>query len=253
MSFREPEYKKTAVLISGQQRSFAQVYLNLRWYVLRKLKNPVFFVSCAKDEYSITADRLKNDFTDVSIEVIEQPTLPEPDFKLCAHAGYTPTPNSQAVVQSILRQIWHYNRVWDFMRETRDPDEFQGFVRLRPDLHFHRFDYPGHPFPNQFFGCPWGTYSGVNDRFSIMGRWAAQAYFQAHNQLPALLEAGCPLHPETIQGAVLEAAGCDIRNTMIADFSCVRLPKYNPGTGQVEQQWVQPVYTNIEHAAMRLH
>lgn len=253
MSLREPPVTKTAVLISGQMRTFAQCYPNQLWYVLKKLKDPVFFVSVAKDGQSGTAELLKKHFADVSIEVIEQPVLPEPDFKACAHAGYTPTPNDQLVVQSILRQLWHYNRVWDFMRETRDPDEFSTFVRLRPDLHFHKFQYPGHPFPNQFFGCPWGTYSGVNDRFSIMGRWAAQAYFQAYNQLPALLEAGCPLHPETIQGAVLEANGTDIRNTMIADFSCVRLPKYNPASRQVEQQWIQPVYTNAEHAAMRLH
>src|SRR6478609_3866180 len=118
MSFREPEYTKTAVLISGQQRTFKQVYPNLRWYVLRKLKDPVFFVSCAKDDHSISAELLKNDFPDVSIEIIEQPNLPEPSFELCAHAGYAPTPNNQSVVQSILRQIWHYNRVWDFMRET---------------------------------------------------------------------------------------------------------------------------------------
>lgn len=245
--------QKTAVLISGQMRSFAQVYPNIRWYVLRKLKNPVFFVSCAKDEQSKTADLLRKDFKDVSIEIIEQPTLPEPDFKLCAHAGYTPTPNNQTVVQSILRQIWHYNRVWEFMRETRDPDEFSTFVRLRPDLHFHKFDYPGDPLPNQFHGPCWGTYSGVNDRFSIMGRWAAQAYFQAHITLSKLFDLGCPLHPETIQGAILELHDCDIRNTMVADFSCVRLPKYNPVSNQVEQQWIGPVYTNADHAAMKLH
>lgn len=219
---------KTCVLISGQTRSFASVLKNLNWQVFRRLENPTFFVSVADDAQAADAYLLEGYGYPVHIERVTQPKLPEPPFSACSGAPYTPTPNNQTVVQSILRQLWAYQRVWAFMKEKSN-GQFETFVRCRPDLHFHRFDMPkfahlGIPGSGDFFG-PWkATCGGVNDRFSLMGPVAASAYFNALDALPELLKAGCPLHPETIQKAALERAGCTISNTLLAEFTCIRLP-----------------------------
>jgi len=243
---------KTAVLISGQMRTFAQCVANLNWQVFRRLENPTFFISCADDAEASHAYLLEGYFKDIHIEHVVQPTLPEPPFAACRHAPYTPTPNNASVIQPILRQLWHYKRVWEFMREKcgshqveisipqkppSNPDvlgiathqsvpDFDVFVRCRPDLFFHRFDMPEKErlLPQDFVG-PWkATCGGVNDRFSIMGSEAARAYFTAFDALPELLKAGCPLHPESIQQAALERAGCAISNTLLAEFTCIRMP-----------------------------
>lgn len=214
---------RTAILISGQVRTFASCLANLNWHVFRHFDNPTFFVSCADDAQAADAYLLEGYFKDVHIERVTQPTLPEPSFNLCKHAPYTPTPNNATVIQPILRQLWHYKRVWDFMQEKSDGN-FDTFVRCRPDLFFHRFDLPALPGPNQFLG-PWkATCGGVNDRFSLMGKNAAMAYFTALDRLPEFLKAGCPLHPESIQQAAMDAAHCHISNTLMAEFTCIRLP-----------------------------
>jgi hypothetical protein len=218
---------KTAVLISGQTRTFAQCLKNLNWTVFRRLENPTFFVSVADDAQANDAYLLEGYWKDVHIERVVQPTLPEPPFSACLGAPYAPTPNNQAVVQSILRQLWAYKRVWEFMGEKSN-DVFTHYVRCRPDLHFHRFEMPlfhgiNCPRDTDFCG-PWkATCGGVNDRFSVMGRTAARAYFNALDALPELLKDGCPLHPESIQQAALERAGCTISNTLLAEFTCIRL------------------------------
>lgn len=214
---------RTAVLISGQTRSLSAVLANQNWELYRKLSNPEFFVSVADDAQAADAYLLEAYPYPVHIERVTQPEIPEPSFKLCAHAPYAPTPNTPKVIQPILRQLWHYKRVWEFLHEKSD-GQFDTFVRLRPDLLFHRFDMPRPPGPSQFLG-PWkATCGGVNDRFSIMGKSAAMAYFTATDKLSELLKTGCPLHPESIQQAALELAHCNISNTLLAEFTCIRLP-----------------------------
>lgn len=230
---------KTAVLISGQMRTFESCIANLNWTVFRKLENPTFFVSCADDEQASSAYLLEGYFDRVHIEIVKQPTTFEyyPIFALAAHAPYTPTPNNPAVIPSILRQLWHYKRVWQFMCERPpaagpgDGDryaivgagQFDRFVRCRPDLHFHRLDLPDDISTEEFYG-PWkATCGGVNDRFSIMGLEAATAYFTAFDRLEKFLDAGCPLHPESIQQYALESMGCRIRNTLQAEFTALRM------------------------------
>lgn len=216
---------KTAVLISGQMRTFASCVANLNWTVFRRLEDPHFFVSCADDAQAADAYLLEGYAKNVHIERVAQPTLPEPPFSLCRHAPYTPTPNSPKVIQPILRQLWAYKRAWEFMREKSDGG-FDVFVRCRADLFFHRFEMPEkHRLLPQDFVGPWkSTCGGVNDRFSLMGSEAAKAYFNASDVLPELLKAGCPLHPESIQQAALERAGCAISNTLLAEFTGLRLP-----------------------------
>lgn len=230
---------KTAVLISGQMRTFATCLPSLYWTVFRKLKDPHFFVSAAKDDQATTAYLLENypEFKGkVFIEIVEQPTLPEPHIRYAAHAPYA----ISAPVQSILRQLWAYNRVWEFFCETarshivevsnppmlaltNSIPDFSTVVRCRPDLFFHRFDPVRHLEPHEFMGVWKARCGGVNDRFAVMGRGAAKAYFTAFTKLQSLLDAGCPLHPESIQQAAMEQDGVGIRNTLTCEFTAVRL------------------------------
>ncbi len=222
----------TAVLISGQMRSFSSCVQNLNWMVFSKLNDPYFFISCADDAQASDAYLLEAYFPKrVFVEIVKQPDdLPEPPFSLAAHAPYSPTPNHPSVVKSILRQLWHYRRVWDFHKSFADlgTAKFTTYVRCRPDLFFHSFTYPIIPCfgigADSFVG-PWKSCcGGVNDRFSIMGYNAAAAYFTAFDHLNELLDAGCPLHPESIQKAALGLACCRISNTLLAEFTCLRLP-----------------------------
>ena len=214
---------KTAVLISGQMRTFGDCIANLNWHVFRRLDNPTFFISCADDEQARDAYLIEGYSKNAHVERLIQPEVGEPPYVLARHAPYAPNPNNATVIQPILKQLWHYRRVWDFHRQMCPDEKFGIYVRCRPDLFFHRFDMPRSVIPYQFVG-PWkATCGGVNDRFSIMGPVAAEAYFTAFDKLTTLLDAGCPLHPESIQQAALESAGCVISNTLRAEFTCKRL------------------------------
>ena len=217
----------TKVLLSGQNRTFGANVANLYWSVFRKLENPVFYFSIADDAEAKDAHMLEAYYPAdrIHIERVKQPDdFPKmPPFVLAKHAPYAPTPNNPSVVLSIMRQLWAYKRVWQFMVEKTGENYDGTFLRVRPDLFFHRFDMPPLPYPSDFYG-PWkATCGGVNDRFSVMGGRAAYAYFMAFDHLTTFLDAGCPLHPESIQLAALEAAGCAVMNTLSAEFTCMRL------------------------------
>src|SRR5690606_40937404 len=68
----------------------------------------------------------------------------------------------------------------------------------------------------------WGRFGGVNDRFAILGYHAACAYFTTYSRAQAFLESGCPLHPESLIKASLEAAGCRFDDTLDVSFSTLR-------------------------------
>lgn len=226
---------KTAVLISGQLRSFAQCLPTLHWHLFRKLDDPHFFVSCADDAQAQDAYLLEAYYKNVHIERVVQPTLPEPPARYAAHAPYA----ISVPIQSIMRQLWHLNRVWEFFREKNDfAQGYDQIIRCRPDLHMQRFELPPRahvlssgvsltvPFsPTDAYTPWWGRYGGVNDRLAVMGSEAARAYFTAFTKLDEILKAGCPLHPETIQHEALAQAGCRISATLRADFITKRTPE----------------------------
>jgi hypothetical protein len=208
---------KTAVLISGEARTFARCLPSLQWTVFRKLINPQFFVSVAKDDDAKSMELLLDRYPDTRIEVVEQPTLDEPPAQLADHAPYA----ISSSIQAILRQLWFLSRVWRFHEEQAKGEKFDAYVRCRPDLHLHRFRtaVAGR---NEAVVPWWDTYGGINDRFAVLGPTAASAYFQTWDVLPELLAAGCPLHPESLVCAALERAGVVIDATLAAEFSCRR-------------------------------
>lgn len=222
---------RTAVLISGNMRSFSDTWRNQYWMFLRHLDDPHFFVSCANDSEAWSAELLKERFKNVFIERVDQPVLPEPKWELAAHAAFCPTPNNQSVVQKMLRDFWHRKRAYEFCGEQSSGIHFSTFIRLRPDLHFHRFKMPERVGILDAVTPYWGRYSGCNDRLAFVGREAASAYFGAFDAISGLLGAGCPLHPESLLGAALEAAGVDLRHELETEFSTRRMPD---ASGRVE-------------------
>ncbi len=243
---------KTAVILSGQCRTFARCLPNLAWAVFSKLENPVFFASVAKDEDAGAIELLRAKYPDAKIEVIDQPTLAEPPMIHTQHAPYAITPTKTPGVgplQGIMRQLWHNSRAYKFAME-KGAGECDVFVRSRMDLNFARFKMPfpqpdkmlelvdvgkdgnntwrvqpgrNQIFPNEAVTPYWGSYGpGVCDRFAVLGKDAAKAYFETYDNLPAMLADGLPFHPETLVGAALERAGCTISRTLLAEFAMIR-------------------------------
>lgn len=222
---------KTAVIISGQMRTFAQCYPNQKYTVFRKLEDPHFFVSCEDNEQADSAELLKKDYKHVHIERVKPPELQCPDMAYTLHAPYAITPTKIPGVPpllGIMRQLWHLSRAWKFAAEVTDGwKEFDqsddAIMRLRPDLHFHRFDTVMLDSVYQALTPWWGTYGGVNDRCALLGFKAAAAYFETYDKLPTLLEQGCSFHPESLVAAALDHGGCDVSQTLDAEFGFKRM------------------------------
>lgn len=227
---------KTAVIISGQARTFARCLASQHWNVYRKLERPHFYVSVADDADAESMELLRKQYPNapIFIERVIQPQLPEPSASLAAHAPYA----ISSPIQAILRQLWHLSRAWKFANEN-GAGECDVFIRARPDLHFHSFDLRNGQVWVQRFSQDgvangfvvnswsalmpwWGTYGGVNDRLAVLGKDAARYYFEAWDRLPELLAEGCPLHPESIICASMQRGGVSISPTLGAEFAALR-------------------------------
>lgn len=248
----------TAVLISGQLRTFRQTLPTLHWHVFRKLKDPVFFVSCVDDQQANDAELLRAHYPNVFIERVTQPEFPDADKYLPAsqHAPY----HISVPPQFILRQAWHLNRVWEFMEERCKPADatavwkrcqFDAVIRCRPDLWMQGCELGQIPdmWPMECFSPWWGKFAGSNDRFAVMGTGAAYHYFTMFTQIDELLKAGCPFHPESLLLAALEKGHVQVQHTLNAIFSTLRLPEPDPkNIGQFIQQMRPPEILSHEIA-----
>ncbi len=238
----------TAVIISGQARTFRKVWKSQREAVYRKLGNPYFFASVADDKDAPALDELVAHYgaDRVFVERVTQPNIPpellERYLTARDHAPYQPSVS----VAAIWRMLWANARAWEFfaqVRQSLDPGTVDTFVRVRPDLHFHYWTRPrdvqisgwrpglsaidsGPPVFESLHGVHvpwWGSYGGAPDRFAyIVGQDAAQAYFTLFDKIDALLADGCAFHPETLLGRALERAGVPVHETMDAEFSTLR-------------------------------
>lgn len=231
---------KTAVIITGQTRTFARCLPSLHWHVFRKLENPHFYASVANDGDAPAIDLLKSKYPDapVFIEKIDQPTLPEPPLALADHAPYAITPTRTPGIgpmQGILRQQWHMSRGYKFAL-AHGAGECDMFIRCRPDLHFHQYieatkwlksESSGrtitrvYMMPMEFEAWTpyWGNYGGVNDRFAILGKGSAKPYFETYDNLAVMLDEGCPFHPESLVAYSMERDGIEIHRTLTAEFA----------------------------------
>lgn len=216
---------KTAIIYSGQTRTFRHVLKNQWWMVLRRFSDAHVFASVADDADAGDMELLKERFPAdrVHIERVAQPDcLPLLGFtEETAQAASLGAPMSiSSPPEAILRQLWHLNRARALVAQVGG--EFEEFVRIRPDLHFHRFILPGAVRSHECISPWWGGYGGINDRFALMGWAAFNDYFGTWAKLPALLAAGCPLHPESLVAASLEQGGSKSWRSMQSEFSAVR-------------------------------
>lgn len=219
----------TAVIYTGQARTFAHCFKSQYFQVLRKLSNPTFFVSVADDEDADSMRLLESRFPPdkVHYEKVKQPEFIPPPWthangdlagNSAFHASYPPSADDQG----ILKQLWALARGWEFLKEQANPLDFDYFLRIRPDLAFHRFEFDWYIGQHIALTPWWARWGGVNDRVAVLGRIAAEAYFTAFNERQAMFDEGCPLHPETLINYALERKGCNVCHTLPTEFTTVR-------------------------------
>lgn len=258
----------TAILISGQLRTFAKCYPTQRWHVFRHFPDIHFFITVQDECNAGDLDILRRDYgddhvhadfrTDPLIVAMEDSNvaIPKPgQTRICTQgwgieAAYNFAPYANAApAHQLLLQHYYQSLVWKFFLCVTDPEssKFDTIIRLRPDQWFHSFDYDFERFPlgdRQALTPWWGRFGGVNDRFAILGREAARAYFTVYDRLPELLgQYHCPFHPESLVKAALEVAGCTIHETLRTEFTTLRKD------GNHRPPEIMP--WDIAHAALR--
>lgn len=222
----------TAILMSGQARSFGGIepppfidglpnpicdrpwargtFLNQKWYLYRQLGDVEFFCSLADDAQAKEVEPLllaHYPKEKVHVEIVKQPKLPEPPLVSTFHGAY----QIASPFQSILRDLWHRNRVWEFYNSQfygvfdsgGSTHTHERIVRLRPDTFFQTCRLPKHFQPDRILLPFWGSYGGCSDRFAVMSRHVAHAYFSAFTCIDRLIQSGCPMHPETLTDAAI--------------------------------------------------
>lgn len=207
--------------MTGHARTFATCIHTFKWHVARHYGDLAFYVSTIKDEDSAGMEAtLRKLFpgAPVNTETIEaQPDLPEP------HEPVRFEPYARSVpLQAVLRQLWQLEHGWKvYQRMGRENEDT--FIRVRPDLFFHSFEPPPVEIDaDKCYSARWGRFGGLNDRFAVMGEQAAWAYFSAYSFIPKALEAGCPLHPESLVKAALTLRACQSVDTLDVWFSTWR-------------------------------
>ena len=215
----------SAVLVSGQLRTWSQCLPTLQWACFRKMEDPHFYISCANDEQANDAYLIGKHYAPekVHIEIVDQPAFDDADKYLPSslHAPYT----ISVPPKSILAQAWQMNRVYD-LAMNNGAEKHDTFIRCRPDLWMTDFILSRREKPiweNSVSSPWWGRFAGCNDRFAVMGRVAASHYFTLYSNLNMLLDLGCPLHPESLLLAQLETNGVEVHHTLNAVFSTLRL------------------------------
>lgn len=211
---------KTAVIISGQMRTFKRCYPTQRWQVYRHYEPDIhFFVSCLDDENANSAELLLQHYENVHIEKYQDPThLPEIPSQFGDHAPYANATSHK----HLMLQHWGNMKAWQFFWKVKGQNQFDVIIRTRADNLFHRFTAPGCPLFDHCFTPWWGKFGGVNDRFAIMGYAAANAYFNTFSKIDVLLKLGCPFHPESLVAESMRQEGIVIRSSLMAHFSTLR-------------------------------
>lgn len=212
----------TAVLISGQMRTFEECYPTQRWQIFRHYEPDIhFFVSCCDDAQADSSEYLRRHYkNNVHIErVIDPGDLQEIPDSLGLHAPYA----NAAGHRKLLLQHWGNKRVYEFFLEEAPAEPWETIIRIRPDQWIHRFEKPITPMPNECHCAWWGKFGGVNDRLAVMGPAAALWYFSTFDFINGLLNVGCPFHPETLVRESMRLGNVTVNNTLLSEFSTIRM------------------------------
>jgi hypothetical protein len=256
----------TAILISGQLRTFAKCWPTQRWHVLRHFADPHFFISvqAGPEWHEILAPLMAEFPNRVHVDLKADPDLSAhltPELSAAYHqAPYT----NAAPAHQLLLQHWYQAACWRQFQERVlslgfGVEKFDTIIRMRADLWFHSFEAPEsvvNTWPefispgirtdglisNTVFTPWWGRFGGINDRFAIMGPEAAKYYFNVFEHIPELLAAGCPFHPESLVKANLERGNIDLHETLRTEFSTLRT------TGEMRHWLSEVLPTDLAHA-----
>jgi hypothetical protein len=208
---------KAAILVSGQCRTLDICLPSIQAQILRYFPLADLWISVAADSDAGQAGLFAKAGMSVRLlEAVEQPALDERDYRQRSMPGpyYIGTgPDDPTSVQRILRQAWHLRRVYEWAASSGE--NYDVYVRLRPDQWFI-VGAAGMPEITADTALVpwWGSFGGVNDRFAILGRRAAEAYCW-WPLMDRLLAEGCRFHPETLTKFALERAGCKIVHTPV--------------------------------------
>ncbi len=228
---------KTAVLISGQLRTFKKCYPTQKWQIFRHYEPDIhFFVACCDDDQAADSALLLADYANVEICRLPDPdNLPDVPIQKGAFAPYANATSHP----KLMLQHWGNKKVWEFFASKADVESFDTVIRIRPDLWIHRFTPPRFEEGEAMTAfCPWwGKFGGVNDRLAIMGSQAAFCYFNVIDAIPRYLEKGCPFHPETLVAEILRESGMGINHNLMTEFSTERMD----GT----RRWAEIVMSDI--------
>jgi hypothetical protein len=229
---------KTAVLISGQLRTFKKCYPTQKWQIFRHYEpNIHFFASICNDSQTADIQTLARDYENVHWQALDDPTdLPNISTQQGAHAPYA----NAASHYKLMLQHWGNKKAWDFFASSAATESFDVIIRIRPDLWIHRFTPPRfigqHIHPKSIvigdvygedkrtvFAPWWGKFGGINDRLAIMGKEVSPVYFGLYDSIPSLLEKGCPFHPETLLAETLRQSGMNVQSNLMTEFSTDRM------------------------------
>jgi len=214
----------TAVIISGQMRTFSKCYASQKWMVYRHYEpNIHFFVSCKNDEDAASHEMIEHDYDNVHVERYEDPHDLLCPIEHCGrHAPYANANNHR----NLMLQHWGNKKACQFFYDHKSCN-FDVIIRMRPDNFFHRFT-PKLPcladleYGNWAFVPWWGKFGGINDRLAIMGSKCVVPYFRLYDEIFELLENGCPFHPESLLAAILSKYRVNVRSDLMAHFSTMR-------------------------------
>lgn len=242
---------KTAIIYTGAMRSFDKCWKNHQWMIWRHFPDAKFYCVTEDDEDAGKMLHMPNGTIERGVK---QPEMVIP--KGCP-SDWTPgrpymhEPYHISVdPRAVLGQLWMLREVWRLYQEANEPADL--VIRIRPDLWFHSFKMP-HSFrfmeadPRKIMvtmvldpiqaarahaeisdrsstACVpwWGRFGGINDRFALLGADAAEHYFTTYDKIPAMIEAGAPLHPETLVATSLRNGLISICDDMKAEFSTLR-------------------------------
>lgn len=236
----------TAVIFSGQMRTFTVCAPLFKWQVMRHYPNADVFISTTQDEDTAPAIALAHQLFPADrlfIDITEN----QPDFPALPHSAHCPPPFENSVpIEWILRQWWQHKRAWKFyeLQIANRQTKHRTIIRARADSFFHDFMpvAPANVYAHTAYVPWWGRFGGCNDRFAIMGRQAAEAYFSIFDNLNPLLASGCPMHAETVVMANLQASGIIVRDNLRTTFSTLRKSG--------EMRYPEVSHSDIAHASL---
>ncbi|EDY18245.1 hypothetical protein CfE428DRAFT_4381 [Chthoniobacter flavus Ellin428] len=206
---------RVAILVSGQCRTLDVCLPSIQRQVLAHFPSADLWISVADGSDSAQASLLANTGLRVCLlEKVNQPTLDERDYRAKSVGGnfyIGEGLHDRTIVQRILRQAWHLRRVYEW--SATSGNDYDVYIRLRPDQWFF-VGVQGLPdiSPTTAVVPWWGSFDGVNDRFAVLGKHAAEAYCW-WPCLDRWLAEGCRFHPETLTKYALMRAGCKIVHT----------------------------------------